>query len=457
MARIAVVGSGYVGLCTGTILADLGNEVVGIDIDSAKVAGLQAGKCPIFEPGLEEILERNVNAGRLSFTTDYSDAIPQAEFVFICVNTPSGAHGGADMSAVWSAARSVGGSLVPSSSRTIVINKSTMPIGSGDFIASLLTETARSGGAFAVVSNPEFLREGSAVQDMLHPDRIVLGSSDRLAAERVAELYRSFAAPIIVTDLRTAEMIKYASNAFLATRISFINEVAQICENLGADIRQVSLGMGLDRRIGPQFLNAGIGFGGSCFPKDVRALEYMAEDAGCHPQLLRAVLEINRDGRRRFVRKLNNLVGSLRGSTIAILGLTFKPDTDDLREAPALDIVRDLLARGATVRAYDPVAMDYARELLPTVIFCEDVYEAVWQADAAALITEWNEFKGIDFERVRTRMRRPILIDGRNLYDPEVMAALGFVYRGIGVPAVAVPYDPDMYHEATAPASFLKL
>lgn len=435
MARITVVGTGYVGLCTGTILADLGNDVIGIDIDVAKITGLQAGKCPIYEPRLEEILVRNVRANRLSFTTDYASAIQSAEFVFICVNTPSAAHGGADMSAVWSAGRSIG-NVLSSTERTIVVNKSTMPIGSGDLISTLLRETASPDASFAVVSNPEFLREGSAVQDMLHADRIVLGSSDRDAAERVADLYRSFAAPILITDLRTAEMIKYASNAFLATRISFINEVAQICENLGADIRQVSLGMGFDKRIGPQFLNAGIGFGGSCFPKDVRALEFMAEDAGCHPQLLRAVLEINRDGRRRFVRKLSTILGSLRDKTIAVLGLTFKPDTDDLREAPALDIIRDLITRGATVRAYDPIGMDHARTLLPEVIFCDDAYEAAWQADAIALITEWNEFKGLDFDRIRVQMRQPIVVDGRNLYDPQEMIGLGFVYRGIGIPVV---------------------
>ncbi|HEY7908262.1 MAG TPA: UDP-glucose/GDP-mannose dehydrogenase family protein, partial [Thermomicrobiales bacterium] len=286
-----------------------------------------------------------------------------------------------------------------------------------------------------VVSNPEFLREGSAVHDMLHPDRIVLGATDRAAAEAVAELYKSFAAPLLITDRRTAEMIKYASNAFLAARISFINEVAHICEGLGADVRQVAEGMGLDKRIGPYFLNAGIGFGGSCFPKDVMALEFMAEEADCHPQLLHAVLDINRDSRRSFIRKLNRLLGTLEGATIALWGLAFKPETDDLREAPSLEVIRDLLARGAVLRAYDPVAMAATQALFPSITYCADPYEAAMGADAVALITDWNEFKGVDLERVRDGMRRPVLLDGRNLYDPHEIAALGFTYCGVGVPS----------------------
>ncbi len=340
------------------------------------------------------------------------------------------------MSYVRNAARTIGRHLAPSR-RTIVVNKSTMPIGSGDLVGALLGEEAPPGAAFAVVSNPEFLREGSAVQDMLHPDRIVLGAGDRAAAETVADLYKPFAAPILITDLRTAEMIKYASNAFLATRISFINEVAQICEVLGADVRQVAQGMGLDRRIGHHFLNAGIGFGGSCFPKDVQALEYMAEEADCHPQLLRAVLDINRDSRRAFVRKLERLLGGLEGATVAVWGLAFKPNTDDLREAPALDIIGALVARGARVRAYDPAAMAGARALLAgerAVAFCPDPYAAAAGADAVALVTEWNEFKGLDLARVREGMARPVLVDGRNLYDPRELAALGFIYRGVGLP-----------------------
>jgi UDPglucose 6-dehydrogenase len=442
VVRIAIIGTGYVGLGTGAVFADQGHEVVGVDIDPAKVAALQGGACPIYEPGLGELLARNTAAGRLRFTTDYAAAVPPAEVVFICVGTPAGPHGGADMRHVRAAARSVGRHLA-AGRRTLVVNKSTMPIGSGDLVGALLAEAAAPGARFAVVSNPEFLREGSAVRDMQHPDRVVLGSADRAAAEAVAELYGPFAAPVLLTDLRTAEMIKYASNAFLATKISFINEVAQICEATGADVRQVALGMGYDPRIGAQFLRAGIGFGGSCFDKDVSALEFMAEEANCHPQLLRAVREINRDARRGFVRKLDRLVGGVDGATIAVWGLAFKPDTDDLRDAPALDVIRDLLARGARVRAYDPAAMAGARRLLdaPRLTFCADPYEAAEGADAVALVTEWNEFKGLDLARVRDAMRAPVLVDGRNLYDPREVAALGFTYRGVGLPPVEALAD----------------
>lgn len=435
--QIAIVGTGYVGLGTGAVLADLGNMVIGVDVDAAKVATLQSGTPHIYEPGLTELLGRNLAAGRLRFTTDYADAIARAEVVFICVGTPAGPHGGADMRYVRAAARGIGRQLAPGR-RTIVVNKSTMPIGSGDLVGVLLSEAAPRGASFAVVSNPEFLREGSAVRDMLHPDRIVLGSTDRAAAEAVAEVYKPFGAPVLLTDLRTAEMVKYASNAFLATKLSFINEVASICEATGADVRQVVAGMGLDPRIGPQYLNAGIGFGGSCLPKDVQALEFMAEEADCHPQLLRTVLEINRDGRRAFVRKLDRLVGGVEGKTVAIWGLAFKPDTDDLREAAALDIIGDLLARGARVRAYDPAAMAGARALLDParVAFCADAYDAATGADAVALVTEWNEFKGLDLARVRALLRAPVLLDGRNLYDPAELTALGFTHKGIGLPPV---------------------
>ena len=445
MARIGVIGCGYVGLSTAVLFANLGNQVVGVDIDEAKVAQMQGGLCPVFEPGLGELLERNVNAKRLQFTTDYAAAVPDADFVFICVNTPMGPNGGADMRYVRQAARGIGRTLAPGR-LTVVVNKSTMPIGSGDMIHALLCEEAAAAARFAVVSNPEFLREGSAVHDMLHPDRIVLGAADRAAAEAVAELYKSFAAPLLITDRRTAEMIKYASNAFLAARISFINEVAHICEGLGADVRQVAEGMGLDKRIGPYFLNAGIGFGGSCFPKDVMALEFMAEEADCHPQLLHAVLDINRDSRRSFIRKLNRLLGTLEGATIALWGLAFKPETDDLREAPSLEVIRDLLARGAVVRAYDPVAMAATQALFPSITYCADPYEAAMGADAVALITDWNEFKGVDLERVRDGMRRPVLLDGRNLYDPHEIAALGFTYCGVGVPSppAALTFIPTM-------------
>ncbi len=440
--RIAIIGTGYVGLGTGAVFADLGHDVVGVDIDAAKVALLQSGTPHIYEPGLTELLGRVLAAGRLRFTTDYAAAVPAAEMVFLCVGTPAGQHGGADMGYVRAAARSVGAHLAPGR-LTIVVNKSTMPIGSGDLVGALLGEAAAPGARFAVVANPEFLREGSAVRDMLHPDRVVLGSADRAAAEAVAAVYQPFGAPVLLTDLRTAEMIKYASNAFLATKISFINEVASICEATGADVRQVAAGMGLDPRIGAAFLEAGLGFGGSCFPKDVQALEFMAEEADCHPQLLRAVLEINRDGPRAFVRRLDRLIGGVDGKTIAVWGLAFKENTDDLRDSQALAIIGDLLTRGALVRAYDPAAMAGARRLLdsPRIAFCADAYDAAAGADAVVLATKWNEFKGLDLARVRDGLRAPVLVDGRNLYDPQELAALGFTYRGVGLPTYPAPTE----------------
>jgi UDPglucose 6-dehydrogenase len=434
MARIAVIGTGYVGLGTGVIFAEIGHQVIGVEIDQEKLEQLRSGVSPIYEPSLDEMLQKNIAAGRIHFSSDYADAVPEADFVFICVNTPSASNGGADMSYVRKAASTVGQYLAPGR-HTIVINKSTVPIGSGELVQRLLESSAPPTATFDVVSNPEFLREGSAVADMLEPDRVVLGSRNRQAAKAVAQLYEPFDAPVLVTDLRTAEMIKYASNAFLATKISFINEVARISEALDVDVRDVAKGMGLDKRIGPHFLNAGVGFGGSCFPKDVKALEFMAADAECHPQLLRTVLDINREARHGFVRKLVHLLGNLEGTTIAIWGLSFKPNTDDMREAPSLDIIRNLMERGASVRVYDPAAMPVAKAIMHGITYCEDPYDAAQGADAVALVTEWDEFNHLDLERVRDSMVRPVLVDGRNLYDPLEMARLGFQYRGIGVPA----------------------
>jgi UDPglucose 6-dehydrogenase len=429
VSTIAVVGTGYVGLVTGVCFADLGNDVTCIDIDERKIAALRAGVVPIYEPGLEELVARNTRAGRLRFTTNYAEALPGADFCFITVQTPEGSNGQANMGAVRGAARMIGEAM---RGHTTIINKSTMPIGSGDLVTSILAPFAGDEVTFDVVSNPEFLREGAAVADFMRPDRVVLGSPSPAAAERVAGLYEAVGAPILITDLRTAEMIKYAANAFLATRISFINEVAQICERLGADVRTVAEGMGLDKRIGRHFLDAGIGFGGSCFPKDVKALAYMAEATDCHPQLLNAVLEINEAMRRRFVLKVERMVGDLHGATIGAWGLAFKPDTDDMREAPALDILKGLAQKGARVRAYDPVAMANAKALLPEVEYVEGVYEAAAGADAVVLLTHWNEFKQVDLGRVARGMRRPILIDGRNLYDPAEARRHGLVYAGVG-------------------------
>lgn len=429
MAAIAVVGLGYVGLVYAGAFADLGNDVCGVDIDSERVARLREGIVPIYEPGLQELISRNVAAGRLRFTTDYGEAIPGADYVFICVGTPSTVDGDADMRAVRAAAETIGRHL---RGKTIIVNKSTMPIGSGDLVAQLIERVKPVDATFAVVSNPEFLREGSAVYDVFHPSRIVLGADEREAAQRVADLYRVLNTPILITDRRSAEMIKYASNAILAARISFINEIAQICEQVGADVKVVAKGMGYDPRIGPLFLEAGIGFGGSCFPKDVRALAYMAEEVGCHPQLLHAVLEINQDQRRRFIRKLQELLGDLHGRPIALWGLAFKQDTDDVRESPALDVLQMLLQRGAHVTAYDPAAMQNAAKVIPDARYAPDPYSAVEGVDALLIATPWNEFKQADLRRVRELMRTPIILDGRNLYDPDAVRQLGFTYVGVG-------------------------
>ncbi|HVA26076.1 MAG TPA: UDP-glucose/GDP-mannose dehydrogenase family protein [Chloroflexota bacterium] len=430
MRNICVVGTGYVGLVTGTCLAELGNQVVCLDVDQAKIASLKAGSVPIYEPGLTELVQRNTALGRLSFTTSYDAGLRSAEFVFIAVPTPkSGENGGADLRYVHDAATRIAETMTGDA---IVINKSTVPIGTGDLVAQIIDEHRSVGTPVSVVSNPEFLREGSAVGDCLKPDRVVLGSANRRAAEKVASLYLSLRCPIIITDLATAEMIKYASNAMLAARISFMNEMAQICEQLGADAKQVAIGMGYDKRIGPAFLDAGLGYGGSCFPKDVQALMHMASASGCHPQLLQAVTDINNDQRQWAIEKLLAIHGTLRGRTIGLLGLAFKPNTDDMREAASVDIARSLIERGARVRAYDPVAMDAARRLAPDVEFGQDAYEVARDADAVILVTEWNEFKQLDLLRLKGLMKSPVVIDGRNIYEPEIMEDLGFIYRGVG-------------------------
>ncbi|MBV9120828.1 MAG: UDP-glucose/GDP-mannose dehydrogenase family protein [Chloroflexi bacterium] len=430
MHSICVVGTGYVGLVTGTCFAELGNHVACVDIDESKVKMLRSGKLPIYEPGLLELVQRNSAMGRLCFTTSYAEGMRDAEFVFIAVNTPaSEGDGHADLRYVEAAAKSIGRHL---DHDLVIINKSTVPIGTGDLVTRIVQEERKGDAQFAVVSNPEFLREGSAVVDCLNPDRVVLGATDRRAAEKVASLYLSLRCPIIMTDLATAEMIKYASNAMLAARISFINEMAEICEALGADVKQVALGMGYDKRIGSSFLEAGLGYGGSCFPKDVKALMHMADSAGCHPQLLQSVSDINADQRKRAVAKVQHLLGGLRGKVVGLLGLAFKPNTDDMREAASVDIASMLLAQGATVKAYDPVAESVARGLLHDVEYCHDAYAAAAESDALMVITDWNEFKQLDMQRIRGSMRTPILLDGRNMYDPAHMRELGFTYRGMG-------------------------
>jgi len=430
MKNICVVGVGYVGLVTAACFSDLGNKVVALDISEEKIAKLKKNIMPIFEPGLAEVVDRNVKAGRLSFTTDYQEALQDAEFAFICVGTPEGVDGEADLQYVRMAAESIARTM---DHPLIIINKSTVPVGTGDWVADIVRENQPRPIEFAVVSCPEFLREGQAISDFLNPDRTVLGSENRDAADAVAQLHLPLRAPIMVTDLRTAEMIKYASNAFLATKISFINEIAAICESLGADVAEVARGMGFDKRIGHMFLSAGIGYGGSCFPKDVKALAYMAQVQGKHPQLLHAVMDINAYQRRLVVIKLRELLGEdLSGMTIGLLGLAFKPGTDDLRDAPALTIAEMLREAGANVRGYDPVAMDNVARSHPWIELCRNPYDLAKGCDALVAVTEWNEFKQLDMKRIMESMAQPVLVDGRNIYDVNAMRALGFKYRGIG-------------------------
>ena len=430
MKNIAVIGVGYVGLVSGACFADLGNHVICLDINAERIANLKQNILPIYEPGLEELVERNVKAGRLSFTTSYAEAIQEAEFVFIAVGTPSDVDGQADLRYVRMATESIADVM---DHPLIIVNKSTVPVGTGDWVAEIIRNRRPDAPEFAVVSCPEFLREGSAISDFMNPDRTVLGSTNKDAAAKVAQLHLPLRSAIMITDLRTAEMIKYASNAFLATKISFINEIANICEALGADVKEVAAGMGLDKRIGRFFLDAGIGWGGSCFPKDVKALAYMAETEGRHPHLLHAVMDINADQRQAPVRKLREIFPEdLKGKVVGLLGLAFKPNTDDMRDAPSIDIVHSLLRAGARVRAYDPVAMPGASALLPDVEMMPDPYTLAEGADALILVTEWNEFKHLDLARIKTVLCAPVFIDGRNIYDPQTMAALGFIYRGIG-------------------------
>ena len=441
MANIAVIGTNYVGLVTAACFAELGNQVVGIDIDPGKVERLGRGQLPIYEPGLEEIVVQNIKAGRLKFTLDYGEGLASAQFAFVCVGTPSGIEGEADLSQVRAATQSLA-HHTPSEHRLIVVNKSTMPVGTGDWMTPALGRASNGSGAqFRIVSNPEFLREGSAVDDFRHPDRVVLGGTDPDALERVASLYRDLQPepPIIKTDINSSEMIKYASNAFLATKISFINEIASICERLGADVKEVARGMGLDRRISPEFLDAGVGYGGSCFPKDVKALAHMASMAGAHPQLLRAVMEINRDMRRLVLQKVRAALGTVEDRTIGVLGLAFKPNTDDLREAPAVEIIHLLMSEGARIKAYDPAANEAARLILPRVELCTDAYAVAEGADALILLTQWSEFRRLDLDRIKASMEYPLLVDGRNLYDPAEMVSKGFFYQPIGRPTQEPP------------------
>jgi len=433
--KICVVGSGYVGLVTGTCLAEFGMSVTGVDKDGAKIAALQRGEIPVYEPGLEQLVAKNMKEGRLSFTSDLGPAIREARGVFIAVGTPPLPDGRADLSFVRQVAETIGDNL---NGYKVVVNKSTVPVGTGQMVEEVVRERSGGGQEFAVVSNPEFLREGSAIEDFMHPDRVVIGAKTQRAVDVVLEMYAPLQAagvPFVISNVESAEMIKYASNGFLATKITFINEVAELCERVGADVSVVARGMGLDNRIGPKFLHPGPGFGGSCFPKDTLAVAQIAEEQGMRFELIDAVLSANERTKRRMVPKIEQAAGGVAGKTIAVLGLAFKGDTDDMRESPAIPIIEGLLARGAAIRAFDPAAAEVARGHLPAeVIYCPDAYEAAQGADFLVIATEWNQFRALELDRLRGLLATPLVIDLRNLYEPARVAGAGFRYVSVGRP-----------------------
>ncbi|HWH16857.1 MAG TPA: UDP-glucose/GDP-mannose dehydrogenase family protein [Allosphingosinicella sp.] len=431
--RIAVIGTGYVGLVSGACFSDFGHHVTCVDKDEGKIDALKRGVMPIFEPGLDQLVERNVRGGRLDFTTKLPPAVAEAEAIFIAVGTPSRrGDGHADLSYVFGATREIAEAL---QRPAVVVTKSTVPVGTGDEVERIIRETAPEAKAW-VVSNPEFLREGAAIEDFKRPDRIVVGTEDPQAAELMKEVYRPLylnRAPLLFTSRRTAELIKYAANAFLATKITFINEIADLCEAVGADVQDVSRGIGLDNRIGPKFLHAGPGYGGSCFPKDTLALLKTAEDSQAPLRIVEAVVSVNDSRKRAMGRKvIQALGGDARGKKVALLGLTFKPNTDDMRDAPSLSIVQALQDAGAEVRGYDPEGMEQARPLMPGVELCGNPYECARDADAVVLVTEWDVLRALDLEELRRIMRQPILVDLRNIYPPEEAEEAGFHWHGIG-------------------------
>jgi UDPglucose 6-dehydrogenase len=431
--RIAMIGTGYVGLVSGACFSDFGHHVTCVDKDGDKIAALHRGEIPIFEPGLDELVASNVKAGRLDFTTDLAKPVAEADAVFIAVGTPSRrGDGHADLTYVHTAAREIAKVLA---GFTVVVTKSTVPVGTGDEVERLIRE-ANPTADVVVASNPEFLREGAAIRDFKFPDRIVVGTSDERGRKVLGDIYRPLSlnqAPLMFTARRTAELIKYAANAFLATKITFINEIADLSEKVGADVQEVARGIGLDNRIGSKFLHAGPGFGGSCFPKDTRALVKIALDHDVQLRIVESVLAVNDNRKRAMARKVSSaLGGSLRGKTIAVLGLTFKPDTDDMREAPSIPLVTSLLDMGAKVRAHDPVGMEQARRELPDIEYCDDPYACAAGADALVIVTEWVQFRALDLSRLKSEMAKPVIVDLRNIYRPEDMATLGFTYESVG-------------------------
>ena len=427
--KISIIGTGYVGLVTGACLAELGNTVICADNNHNKIAGLKKYIIPIYEPGLEELVKINLRKKKLLFTTSIKDAVQNCEVIFIAVSTPSLDNGEADLTGVENVARNIALNL---NGYRLIVEKSTVPVETGIWVKHTISTYVRRNIKFDIASNPEFLREGQAINDFMHPDRIVIGVESKKARDILVSLYKPLNAPLVVTDIKSAELIKHASNSYLANKISFINAVSRICEKVGADIVEVAEGMGLDKRIGPGFLNAGIGYGGSCFPKDVDAFINIAEKLGCNFDLLKAVRAVNQQQKIFFLNKIKDLLWIIKDKTIGILGLSFKPNTDDIRNAPALDIIRALQSEGARIKAYDPSAMKNAAELLDKVKFCKDPYEVCRGSDCLLVITEWDEFKELDFTKVKKLLKRPLIIDGRNIYEPKSLEKLGFTYAGIG-------------------------
>jgi UDPglucose 6-dehydrogenase len=429
---IAVIGTGYVGLVTGAGLADFGNDVICVDVDVKKIDALKQGRIPIYEPGLDKIVSRNVEEGRLRFTTDLPEAIQAARAIFIAVGTPPKADGSADLKYVQQVAHTIAEHM---NGPKLVITKSTVPIGTGRLIEQIITDSGTPHKA-SIVSNPEFLREGSAIEDFMKPDRVVIGASDDESAALMKEIYaplHSLEIPFVVTNVESSELIKYAANGFLATKITFINEIAQVCERVGANVHDVAIGMGLDSRIGPKFLQAGPGFGGSCFPKDTSAMADISRTHGYEFQIMEAVLRVNDDIKQRMVTKVvDALGGEVSGKTVAILGLAFKPETDDMRDSPTIPLIQGLQAKGATVRAYDPQATENAKTYFENVTYCADAYETATGADVLVIATEWNEFRALNLQKVRKALGKPVIVDLRNVYDPARVRAEGFTYISVG-------------------------
>lgn len=430
--HIAVIGSGYVGLVTGTCFAEFGVDVTCIDVDADKIARLKKGESPIYEPGLEQLLEKNLQAGRLRFTTELADAVKQSLVIFIAVGTPPRTDGSADLTYVEEVARALAEHL---DSYKVIVTKSTVPVGTGKRLAALIKKHQATPIEFSVVSNPEFLREGAAITDFMRPDRVVIGGSDPEAIAIMKDLYRPLyliETPFVITSLEGAELIKYAANAFLATKISFINEIANLCEKVGCDVHDVARALGMDRRIGPKFLHPGPGFGGSCFPKDTVALSMIGREYSSPTKIVDTVIEVNRAQREMMIPKIEKLAGGLNSKRVAVLGLAFKPETNDMRDAPSVDIIQGLIEGGATVSAYDPIATNDARKVLPNIEFANDEYEAVAGADVLVIVTEWNQFRALDMNRIRKSMKTPKIADLRNIYDPASISELGFEYVGVG-------------------------